>query len=313
MSPTSSALSDRIWGILACPACGGALEPAGTAARCSRCGTGFSRDENGQLDLRLRDVKTAPIEIRVPGSSSPALDAGRSFERLAPKANPEVDLSQLKGPCHLPHDLRSHIPRAPRSGSFALDLGCGAQVHQEVCTLAGYEYVGLDYGTPEAMLLGDAQALPFADGVFSFTISIAVIEHVPYPLLLMREAFRTLAPGGIFLGTVAFLEPFHQRSLYHHTHLGLLNDLAFAGFQVDHVAPVSGWPGLVAQAHMGWFPNSPRWLARALTFPLLALQRAWWAAGHLVDREATDDRRRLKNAGALLFVARRPAAGTSSG
>jgi len=267
---------------------------------------GFPAGPDGQLDLRLRDSKACRLEIQLPGSASPALDAGRTFRRLEPQAQPAVDLTKLKGPCHLPHDLRTHIPRAVTPGAFALDLGCGAQVHQEVCELAGYEYVGLDYGTPEAMLLGDAQALPFGDAVFSFTISIAVIEHVPYPLLLMRETFRTLAPGGIFLGTVAFLEPFHQRSLYHHTHLGLLNDLAFAGFEVQHVAPVSGWPGMVAQAHMGWFPGAPRWFARALVLPLLALQRVWWTLGHLVDREATDDRRRLKNAGALLFVARRP-------
>ena len=363
---SSDRLSDRVWRILACPRCGSPLARQGAGAACQRCGETFGRNPAGQLDLRLRGVKSCRLEIDLPGSAAPPLAAGISFEPLPRQLHPEVEVTRVKGPCHLPRDLRGYFPRARGAGGgggrggraldfsgggggavgtggvaldfgvggggavgtggvaldfggggdgafgmggMALDLGCGAQVHQEVCELAGFEYVGLDYGTPEAMLLGDAQALPFAGSSFELVLSIAVLEHVPFPLLMVREAYRTLAPGGTFLGSVAFLEPFHQDSHYHHSHLGLLSALRYAGFAVERIAPAGGWAGLEAQANMGLFPGSPRWLAKALVWPLLGLHKLWWRAGRLLDPAATDARRRLKNSGALLFIARKPAEG----
>jgi SAM-dependent methyltransferase len=309
----SSRLSDRIFGVLACPHCGGALARVPAGVRCDRCGSELGYAPSGQLDLRLRRPLRRQLELTLGPPLGPLDVGGVDFGPLPRNPAPEIDVSRVAGPCHLPRDLRSWFPRAapPAAGAdgagpsreLALDLGCGAQVHQEVCELAGFEYVGLDYSTPEAMLLGDAQALPFRDGAFGFVLTIAVLEHVPFPLLMMREAYRVLRQGGRLLGTVAFLEPFHQDSLHHHTHLGALHALRYAGFRVDRIAPSGGWSGLVAQAHMGLFPSSPRWLARLLVAPLQALHRLWWRLGRLADPTATDTRRQLKNSGAILFLA----------
>lgn len=302
---TSRPLPETVWAILACPGCGGDLERTPAGARCAACNIDYGAASTGQLDLRLRRPKPFHLEGILESPLFP--EGGMEFRPLPPRPAPEVDLSRFQGPCHLPIDLRSYFPRAPREGqakSLALDLGCGTQVHKAVCEYAGFEYVGLDYAAPEAMLLGDGQALPFRDETFDFILSIAVLEHIRYPLMMMKEAHRVLRPGGTFLGTVAFQEPFHSNSFYHHSHLGTLNALRFAGFEVHRVAPTEPfWSALDALANMGLFPGSPRWLARILVGPLRLLHRLWWRAGRVVDPNATEENRMLKNSGAVIFWA----------
>ena len=70
------------------------------------------------------------------------------------------------------------------------------------------------------MILGDAAALPFRDASFDFVASFAAVEHLQNPFIAMRETCRVLKPGGAFIGTAAFLEPYHLESYFHCTHLG---------------------------------------------------------------------------------------------
>lgn len=184
-----------------------------------------------------------------------------------------------------------------------LDLGCGKMRHREVCEYAGFDYVGLDYDSPHAPLLGDAHSLPFRDNSFEFILSIAMLEHIRFPFVMMREAHRVLKPHSRFIGTVAFLEPFHSSSFYHHTHLGIFNSLQYGGFQVEHIAPSKAWTALLAQARMGLFPKMPSSLCKALLFPLQALHKLWWRVGSLVDGRSTERDRILRTTAAFAFIA----------
>jgi SAM-dependent methyltransferase len=186
---------------------------------------------------------------------------------------------------------------------LALDLGCGNTLHRPICEAAGFDYVGLDYAAPEAPILGDAHALPFKNDSFEFILSIAVLEHIQYPFVMVNEVFRVLKPGGKFIGTVAFLEPFHGDSYYHHSHLGTYNMLRFAGFKVDVVAPSAEWSVLEAQASMGLFPRMPRFLSHALVKPIKFASRCWWWLAGVLGREANLQKLTLNTTGAFSFVA----------
>lgn len=58
--------------------------------------------------------------------------------------------------------------------------------------------------TPWATEIVDAQALPYPDGSVANLVMVDTLHHVPHPLDLLREAARSLAPGGRLLA----LEPY---------------------------------------------------------------------------------------------------------
>lgn len=47
------------------------------------------------------------------------------------------------------------------------------------------------------LLQADAKRLPFRDGLFHVVISNSILHHIPEPLLVVREAARVTAPGGL--------------------------------------------------------------------------------------------------------------------
>jgi ubiquinone/menaquinone biosynthesis C-methylase UbiE len=60
------------------------------------------------------------------------------------------------------------------------------------------------HGTSVEVLIGDATAMPFADRRFSAAVCFTMLHHVPSPQLqdrLLREVWRVLQPGGVFMGS----------------------------------------------------------------------------------------------------------------
>lgn len=99
----------------------------------------------------------------------------------------------------------------------------------------------------------DAKKLPFEDGMFTSVMSNSIVHHIPEPALVLQEAVRVTAPGGLLFirdlmrpATEAELEalvlqyagdePEHARQMFHdslHAALtleeiqGLVADLGF--------------------------------------------------------------------------------------
>jgi len=295
-------LPEAVREALACPQCGGALAAVSPGLECGDCKSTFDDTLDGNVDLRIRTPKSYRVEFQVGGDLVPP---GFQFAPIEPRLDPEVDLSQIKPPWHLSRPLMTYLPRASSSRSIALDLGCGTGLHREVCERAGFQWAGLDYGNPLAPMLGDGHALPFRSDSVEFVLSLAVLEHIRHPSVVAHEVVRVLRPGGYYIGTVSFLEPFHGDSYYHHTHLGTYNTLQSAGLEIIRIGPTPEWSGLRAQATMSLFPRLPEPLAAALVWPTEAAHRLWWWAGRMFSRTATESLRRLSNAGSFEFVARK--------
>jgi SAM-dependent methyltransferase len=255
--------------------------------------------------LRLRRAKEYPYPFVLGRPLLP--ETGFDFAPLARNDAPQVNYHDFRVPHHLSRAMLSHFPRARTAASLMLDLGCGSTLHRAVCEHAGFEYVGLDYDSTAAPILGDAHALPFRTESFEFVLSVAVLEHIRFPFVMMREVYRVLQPHGVFIGTVAFLEPFHGDSFYHHTHLGTYNSLREGGFHIQQICPSDTWSVLTAQAGMGLFPRMPRLLSKALVMPMEVMHRVWWRLGSLVSARSSERTRLTKTAGCFTFIARKDA------
>ena len=257
------------------------------------------------MDLRLKEPKKYRFDFQL---GTPLLpESGFDFAAFAPRDVPEVDFRGFRVPRHLSQEMMSHFPKAKSKDSLALDLGCGRTSHREACRHAGFDYVGVDYSSVEAPILADAHALPFKDESFDFLLSIAVLEHIRFPFVALAEAYRVLKPGGRFLGNVAFLEPFHGDSFYHHTHLGTYNSLQEAGFTIERVAPMGKYPVLIAQARMALFPKMPNLLSKSLAMPLQLLHVLWWKMGSLVSAKSSSDNRIKRTTASFTFIATKEA------
>lgn len=293
----SDKVSKSVWDILVCPDCRSPLKQTDGGAVCDACKFRYASTKAGGLDCRLKKPVIRQSDIVI----GDALEVSCEISQLTPKSNPEVDFSEIDVPFHLTREMMSYFPKAKMDDSLMLDLGCGGMAHKKVCEHSGFEYVGLDYGL-HAPVCGDAHALPFSDESFDFILSIAVLEHIRFPFVAMKEAYRVLRPNGVFIGTVAFLEPFHSNSYYHHTHLGIINSLQQGGFKVDKIAPSEEWSVLKAQASMGLFPGMPDALLKVIINPVYFVHKLWW---RYFRSGATENERVRDTTGAFTFIARK--------
>ncbi len=77
------------------------------------------------------------------------------------------------------------------------------------------EYIVIDVNAEyHPDIVGDIQALPFADQSLSAIICLSVLEHVENPFIATAELYRVLKPGGNILLSAPFIWPYHGNKFY---------------------------------------------------------------------------------------------------
>jgi SAM-dependent methyltransferase len=110
------------------------------------------------------------------------------------------------------------VRRVPTGATKLLDVGCGvaSAAHALLPKLNGAIYIGIDadekrlqeaekilvglaYANRVELRSGRAEQLPCPDAEADFALSTMTMQHLPEPNLAVREVFRALAPGGVFV------------------------------------------------------------------------------------------------------------------
>ncbi|OGG13467.1 hypothetical protein A2773_00485 [Candidatus Gottesmanbacteria bacterium RIFCSPHIGHO2_01_FULL_39_10] len=101
-----------------------------------------------------------------------------------------------------------------------LDVGCGDGFFAKVAFGKKYIDVGLDVedsrveeaknlGVYKKIVIYDGQKIPFPDKYFSTVVSNSVLEHVSDLDIVLKEIYRVLKPGGLFI-TIVMAKPWEE-------------------------------------------------------------------------------------------------------
>jgi SAM-dependent methyltransferase len=254
-------ISTLVASVLRCPDCHGHLvdesAPDGPHMRCEACATIYPVSGD-RIDLRPRRRLEWTMSL---GVEPPEQAHEHALPTpLPPGPYPAMDVPSddwaLRYGNRLTPILSSHVPLPSAPSDVLLDVGCGNTILGGfVASGRGFQYLGVDYADDAAPVLADVEHLPVASDSIPVAVSFAVLEHVRSPVRMAAEIGRSLRPGGAFVGTVAFLEPFHFDSYFHHTHIGLRSVLHDAGFDVVGVESNEDW--LVWQSVMEMGDTTP--------------------------------------------------------
>jgi SAM-dependent methyltransferase len=183
----------------------------------------------------------------------------------------------------------------------------------------GYHWLGLDRSESAGLSLkSDGGSLPLQSESMAALVAWQVFEYFDRPEAVIAEAARVLEAGGVFCGSVSFLEPVHGRTYFNMSPQILEKLLERHGF-----ADIEITPGLNGFALMLWtwlrrsgFPLADHLAipaAFALLAPLAAVmfvaswlaQRIGFGSGHTLRWISQTSP--LEFAGHVMFTARKKA------
>lgn len=132
---------------------------------------------------------------------------------------------------------------------IVVDLGCGEKPFKKEIQKLSESYFGVDWPSSvhnknETDIYSNiSKALPFKSDSVNTVVSFQVMEHLPEPLLFLKECRRILCKNGKIILTTPFMWGVHEspHDYYRYTHYGLKYLLEKSGFQNISVIPNTGY------------------------------------------------------------------------
>lgn len=198
--------------------------------------------------------------------------------------------------------LQRKLDQVPRTDGRIqlLDFGAGSgdRLPELRELIPDLSYTGIDFKVPVnsrhagddvRFVAYDGTRMPFDDDTFDLCFSKQVLEHVRHPDQAVGEIARVLRPGGVFAGSVSFLEPYHAESIFNWTPYGLVTVFRDHGFGEIELRPGIDGASMVLRTLFG-----PPAFGRSFN--------ADSGFNHHIDVENPDDGNKLRNARKLVVT-----------
>ena len=188
--------TDRLKGVLRCPACGGRIEWLNNKVRCENCNTEI-KIHNKALVFYSKSL--------LPNYNKPSYSSSNGYHW------PVIEL------------IKKH------KNGLILDYGAGNQIYNypNVVQLDVSLYPNTD------VVIGTDSPLPFKDSSIDGVISLAVLEHVKDPFFYISEIYRVLKPNRSCILDTAFLQPLHASPAHYFNTTSHAVELLFKDFETD--------------------------------------------------------------------------------
>jgi ubiquinone/menaquinone biosynthesis C-methylase UbiE len=239
---------------LRCPICQGDLHDSQPLS-CLRCGHDYQSVLNRPILLKYSDANfnschfQEDLQQRIRSRTQHHIPEGTEISQwkyfFFKKIFPQLASSD-------PHwqflfESIMSIKASIRVGRSLLDIGAGECKYANF--FPGSHYVSFDFAQTGSQydfskldLIADASSIPFRSETFDYALNLAVLEHVPDPLLAVSEMARILKKGGECFSIIPLTRPEHMVpfDFFRYTQFGIKTIFTSAGLEIVSLKPSNG-------------------------------------------------------------------------
>jgi SAM-dependent methyltransferase len=164
------------------------------------------------------------------------------------------------------------------AGSLVLDAGAGMQPYKKHFAHCSYEtadFEMVDKPYAKSTYVCDLASIPVEADRFDAVVFNQVLEHIPEPMVVLRELNRVMKSGGTIICTAPFFYEEHEKpyDYFRYTQFAWRRMLTDAGFSIQSLNWMEGYFGTLSyqlQIAARSLPRAPAKIAAGLPGWLLA-------------------------------------------